>query len=166
MTSDGHHDADPGDGRDETPNERHDRNWTEILQELRVIQTGTQVLTGFLLTLAFQPRFADLEPYEVNIYLGLVIVAVLATVLALAPVSLHRAIFRRKAKGDLVRIANRLLILTIAAMGLTLIGTTMLIFDVAVGYVAGLIAGGIAALVVVAAWVLMPARLRFGHPVD
>lgn len=49
------------DGRDESPSERADRNWYEVLQELRVMQTGTQILTGFLLALAFQPAFADLD---------------------------------------------------------------------------------------------------------
>ncbi len=92
-------DVDPHDGRDETEMERNDRNWTEILQELRVIQTGTQILTGFLLTLAFQQRFTDLDAYQVDTYLALVIVAALATALALAPVALHRALFRRRAKS-------------------------------------------------------------------
>ena len=50
-------DADPSDGRDESLNEKMDRNWNDILQELRVTQTGTQILTGFLLAIAFQPRF-------------------------------------------------------------------------------------------------------------
>ncbi|TPX04580.1 sodium:proton antiporter, partial [Schumannella luteola] len=38
-------DVAPGDGRDETEAERLDRNWNEILQETRVVQTGTQILT-------------------------------------------------------------------------------------------------------------------------
>src|SRR5439155_6937869 len=40
----------------ESPTERLDRNWNDILQELRVVQTGVQLLTGFLLTLPFQQR--------------------------------------------------------------------------------------------------------------
>ncbi|HEX3197712.1 MAG TPA: DUF6328 family protein, partial [Propionibacteriaceae bacterium] len=53
-------DVDQTDGRDESLNERMDRNWNEILQELRVTQTGTQIFTGFLLTIAFQTRFGEL----------------------------------------------------------------------------------------------------------
>ena len=60
---------DLADGRDETPTERYDRNWIELLQELRVLQTGTQILTGFLLALAFQPAFADLNDGERTFYL-------------------------------------------------------------------------------------------------
>ncbi len=65
-------DVDPDDGRDETENERMDRNWDEIIQELRVTQTGTQILTGFLLTIAFQPRFVELDSFQHAVYLTLV----------------------------------------------------------------------------------------------
>lgn len=153
-------DALPGDGREETETERLDRNWTEILQELRVIQTGTQILTGFLLSLAFQPRFTDLNGYQVGVYLALVVVAALATVLALAPVSLHRALFRQGAKDVIVRIANRLLILTLVAVALTLAGTSLLIFDVAVGRTAGLVAGVVALALASGTWALLPLRAR------
>jgi hypothetical protein len=78
-------DVDPADGRNETLNERMDRNWNEILQELRVTQTGTQIFTGFLLTIAFQARFSELTTFQVRVYLILVIAAVLTTALGLAP---------------------------------------------------------------------------------
>ena len=71
------------DGRDETPNERADRNWTEALQELRVMQTGTQILAGFLLTLAFQPAFADLSTGQRVFSLVLLVLATLSAIAAL-----------------------------------------------------------------------------------
>lgn len=157
-------DATPQVGRDETEDERNDRNWTEILQELRVIQTGTQILTGFLLILPFQQRFSTLDAYQLDAYLVLVVAAVLATALALSPVALHRALFRRRAKGTIVRIANLVLKLTLAAVGLTLTGTAMLIFDVVVGREAGVIAGVIALVVVVIAWVALPSTVRTKYP--
>ena len=147
-----HLDADPTDGRDETEMERLDRNWTEILQELRVIQTGTQILTGFLLTLAFQQRFTDLDQFQVDVYLGLVVVAAAATILGLAPVSLHRTLFRRKAKQAIVHIANRILKLTIVVVAFTLSGTILLIFDVVVSRPAGVIAGIVTLVVAFSTW--------------
>lgn len=153
-------DVNPHDGRDETEDERNDRNWNEILQELRVIQTGTQILTGFLLTLAFQQRFTDLDEYQVDTYLALVVVAVLATALAVTPVAVHRALFRRRAKGTIVRVADGLLKATLVAVGLTLTGTAMLIFDVVVSRAAGLVAGGLSLVVVVLAWLLLPTGMR------
>lgn len=157
-------DIDPRDGRDETENERNDRNWTELLQELRVIQTGTQILTGFLLTLAFQQRFSELDSYQVATYLALVVVAALATALALSPVALHRALFRHRAKGTIVRIANLVLKATLAAVGLTLVGTSMLIFDVVVGRTAGIVAAGAALVVVIIGWIVLPIVVRTRYP--
>jgi hypothetical protein len=148
------------DGRDETVTERSDRNWTEILQELRVIQTGTQILTGFLLTLAFQSRFTELDQYQVVLYLALVSAAVLATALALSPVSLHRALFGRKVKPQLVTASDRLLKVTLVVVSLTLVGTAMLIFDVVVGRSAGLIAGILAATIAISLWVVLPTLAR------
>src|SRR4029453_1166479 len=105
-----HRDVDPSDGRDESPNERSDRNWADILQELRVALTGTQLIGGFLLAGGFQPRFEDLDDYQLTLYLILVSMAGLATVIGLAPVTLHRTLFRRQVKERIVRTGNRLLI--------------------------------------------------------
>lgn len=153
-------DAVPGDGRDETEGERLDRNWNELLQELRVTQTGTQVFTGFLLTIPFQQRFGDLTPEQVSIYLVLVGFSVLATVLAIAPVSLHRTLFRQGAKTHIVHIANMLLIAALAAVALTLTGTALLVFDVALGHPAGIAAGVVTFVVTVLAWAALPAVTR------
>ena len=150
-------DAVPGDGRDETEGERLDRNWNELLQELRVTQTGTQVFTGFLLTIPFQQRFGDLSPSQLTIYLVLVGFSALATVLAIAPVSLHRALFRQGAKTRIVHIANVLLIGALAAVGLTLTGTALLVFDVVVGHPAGIAAGAITFVITALAWAALPA---------
>src|SRR5919112_2806245 len=97
------------DERDETETERLDRNWGELLQELRVLETGTQILTGFLLTVAFQQRFTELNDGQVTLYIVLVSLCCLAAVLALAPVSLHRLLFRQGRKDALVRWTDRLL---------------------------------------------------------
>jgi hypothetical protein len=153
-------DSDPG----ESEAERVQRNWTEILQELRVIQTGSQILTGFLLTLAFQPRFADLDALQRTLYLALVATAALTTILGLAPVSLHRTLFRQGAKETIVRVADIVMKITLAAVGFTLAGTVVLIFDVVMGRAAALIAGGGALVVILVAWITIPAislrRLR------
>lgn len=95
------------DDRRETPTERLDRNWNEILQELRVTQTGVQILTGFLLTVPFQQRFEELTGTQREIYLVLVVLAAITTGLMVAPVSLHRMLFRRRAKASLVAVADR-----------------------------------------------------------
>lgn len=143
-------------GRDETPLEKADRNWNDILQELRAVQTGTTIITGFLLAVAFQPRFEDLEPYEQGLYLVLVVLAGLATVLGLAPVIMHRQLFGLRQKERLVRSANGLLIALLVVVSLLAAGVTSLIFDVVVGRVAGFVALGVASAVLIVFWTVVP----------
>src|SRR6201996_4292485 len=90
------------DTRGETETERLDRNWNDLLQELRVVQTGVQLLTGFLLTLPFQARFTQLGEFQQNVYLVTVGLAVSATGVLVAPVAIHRMLFRRHARLALV----------------------------------------------------------------
>ena len=152
-------DVDPADGRDESLNERMDRNWNEILQELRVTQTGTQIFTGFLLTIAFQARFTELTTFQVRVYLVLVVAAVLTTALGLAPVSLHRSLFRKGAKMIIVETAHIIMRIILVGVAVMLIGTMLLIFDLVVGRNAALIVAGLTLLVVIILAVL-PAVLR------
>ena len=142
-------DVDPTDGRDESLNERMDRNWNEILQELRVTQTGTQIFTGFLLTIAFQARFSELTTFQVRVYLVLVTAAVLTTALGLAPVSLHRSLFRKGAKMIIVQTAHVIMRIMLVGVAVMLIGTVLLIFDLVVDRRAALVAAGVTLLVLI-----------------
>lgn len=145
--------------RDETPTERADRNWSELTQELRVTQTGTQILTAFLLTLPFQPRFAELPPVEVALYLALVVLGVLTTALMVAPVSLHRFLFGRGRKIELVRIASRITAVALVALALLITGTVAFVFGLVLGGAATWIAPLIAILVLGALWLVLPWRM-------
>ena len=142
-------DIDPTDGRDESLNERMDRNWNEILQELRVTQTGTQIFTGFLLTIAFQSRFSELTTFQVRVYLILVAAAVLTTALGLAPVNLHRSMFREGAKMIIVQTAHVIVRIMLVGVAVMLIGTVLLIFDLVVDRRAALIIAGVTLLVLI-----------------
>ncbi|WP_061015141.1 DUF6328 family protein [Microbacterium sp. CCH5-D1] len=167
MTSDpsrGEHERDDRvDGRDETANERADRNWDELLQELRVMQTGTQILTGFLLAVAFQPRFTDMDELQRDLYVVLVALAAVATILALAPVGMHRALFGRRRKPDLVRIAARVVRIDLVVIGALTVGVTTLIVDFTVNRTAGVIALFAALVLIGALWLALPRVMR-GRP--
>ncbi|MDQ1569553.1 MAG: hypothetical protein QOF79_227 [Actinomycetota bacterium] len=149
-------DIDPADGRNETEAERSDRNWTDILQELRVTQTGTQIISGFLLTVAFQQRFTSLPPYELVIYGALVALAAVSTLLGLSAVSLHRAQFRRHGKPQVVNVASRLLAITVWVVAILAVGVVLFIFDFVFNLAAGLIAGVIALAAILLFIVLIP----------
>ncbi|MFE4226634.1 DUF6328 family protein [Arthrobacter sp. NPDC056886] len=148
------------DGRDESRLERMDRNWAELLQELRVLQTGVQVLAGFLLTLPFQTRFQTLDDYQTRLYLANVILAALTTSTILLPVSVHRRLFRQGLKATLVASADTIAKFSLAGVGLLSVGTTSLIFDVTVGRTAGLVAGVGLLAVLVLLLIVVPARLQ------
>lgn len=148
------------DGRTETQAERADRNWEEVLQELRVLQTGTQILTGFLLAVAFQPTFVDLSSQQRMLYVVLLMLAVLSAVIALAPVALHRALFRRHVKPEVVRYGHVCLIAALVTVGLLLSGVVAFVVDVVVGGWVTWAAGGVFAAIIVALWIAVPLRLR------
>jgi hypothetical protein len=151
--------GDRGD-RDETPTERMDRNWDELLQELKVAQTGVQLQAGFLMTLPFQQRFTQLSAGQRDLYLVAFGFAILATALLVAPVPLHRVLFRRHRKGQLVDSASRLTGAGLISLALSLVAAVALIFDVTLGGAAGL-AGAVGAAVVIGSlWLVHPVRLR------
>jgi hypothetical protein len=151
---------DRADGRDESPAERFDRNWSDVLQELRVLQTGTQILTGFLLALAFQPAFADLSEGERAFYLVLVVLAAISAVVALAPVALHRFVFGQGRKGTVVAYGHTALVTALATVSLLLIGVVAFVFDVVVGTTASWVAGVVLGVMIVVLWVITPVMLR------
>jgi len=146
-------------GRDETPDERADRRWGDLLQELRVMQTGVQLLAGFLLTLPFQDRFADLDEFQRNFYLTLVVLAGVTTALVLTPVAAHRALSGRQVKDRLVRTASLIAVCALTGVSLLVVGITSFLFDVVVGRTSAAIVGGAMAIVLVALLVLLPRRL-------
>jgi hypothetical protein len=153
-------DADATDGRNETEAQRSDRNWNEILQEMRVTQTGSQILSGFLLAVAFQQRFTELDGYQYSVYGVLVGLAALSTILGLATVSLHRVQFRHHHKPEVVQMGSRVLVITVTVVGILSAGVVLLIFDVVFGRAPGLIAGSVAVAVLVVLLGVVPRSVR------
>ncbi|MEC3852780.1 DUF6328 family protein [Paenarthrobacter ureafaciens] len=143
-------------GRNESTEERMDRNWMELIQELRVLQTGVQILGGFLLTLPFQERFEELDEWQVTLYLCNVLVAALTTILIVMPVSVHRRLFRRGLKAALVSNADLVTKLALGGVALLIVGSAALVFDVTIGRTAGLVTGGTIILIVLVIVVGMP----------
>jgi hypothetical protein len=154
------------DDRQESHAERLDRNWVELIQELRVAQTGVQVLAGFLLTLPFSSRFGDIGHGHRLTYLVAFSLAVVTVGLMTAPVALHRFLFGRHEKDVLVRAGDTFAKTGMTAMGLTLVAVVVLIFGVVVDDLAGIIAGALVFAFYLLAWVVLPLRLlrRSEHP--
>jgi len=119
-----------GKGRDETVEERRDRNWADLLQELRVTQTGVQLIAGFLLTLPFTDEFDRISAFDRRLYLALVVLAGVVIGLTLAPIAIHRRLFGEHIKDRLVRAAHLLMHGVLAGIVLLISGITLLVFDV------------------------------------
>lgn len=146
--------------RHETETEGLDRNWISLLQELRVVQTGVQLLTGFLLMLPFQDRFSTLSDVMKQVYLVTVLCSIASTVLLIAPVATHRLLFRRHQLEKLVTAAHRYALGGLTLLGLTLTGVVTLMFDVVVGGAAATGAAAGVAVMFSLVWLVLPLRSR------
>jgi hypothetical protein len=148
------------DSRDETEDERADRNLGELLQELRVAQTGVQILFAFLLTLPFTQRFHEVTSEQRVVYLLTLVTAALATVCIIGPVSQHRILFQQGLKPELVQATNRLANYGLVFLWISVVLSVFLIFDVVVSTAMAVLASTLLAVVFVLIWYVQPLRIR------
>lgn len=120
-------------GRDESGPERLDRNYGELLQELRVSQVGVQILFASLLTLSFTERFTRITSLQRGTYVVTLLAAAAATAFLIAPVAFHRVVFRHSQKDDLVRNAHRMAIGGMTCLVVAVVGAVLLILEVVLG---------------------------------
>lgn len=133
-----------------------DRNWTELLQELRVTQTGVQLLSGFLLTVPFSSRFPELDGVERTAYVLAFAGSILATALLVAPVAFHRVLFRRGRRRWLIEAANICARAGLSSLALTTSGIFFLVIDLVVSRPAAWAALAAAGAVFTALWLVLP----------
>jgi hypothetical protein len=151
-------DEDPG--RHETPEERYDRNFGEILQELRVAAIGVQVLFAFLLTMPFTNRFGSLDGAQRALYTATLLISALAIAFLVTPVAFHRVEFRRHRKGAIVAFANVMAIAGLVCVAFAITGAVCLVMTVAEdGPLIPIAVGGLA-LVFTGLWLVLPLASR------
>lgn len=149
--------------REETEDERADRNFADLLQELRVAQTGVQFLFAFLLTLAFTQRFQAITSQQKVIYVGTLLATAVSSALLIGPVPLHRTLFRRGLKPRLVRGADRMARGGLAMLLVAINGAMLLILDVVLeGWLPYALAAGVLVWFVLV-WYVVPLRTRIGE---
>lgn len=155
MNDDAHPDA-KSDGRQETRTERADRNLAEMLQELRVLQTGVQILFGFLLILAVQPRFASADAFEKGVYFTTLVLSCVATIFLMAPVAYHRVLFGRGRKVEIVKMSNRLTHVGMVALWLAISSAVLLVLDLVLERPMAWAISGAVGAVFLAVWYVLP----------
>src|ERR1700761_666809 len=150
-------------GREETEDERLDRNLGELLQELRVALPGVQVLFAFLLAVPFQQHFSSISEFDKKAYFATLLLTAFAAALLIAPSAYHRLTFRYQQKHRLVFVANRLAIAGLAALALAMTCAIMLITSFLFGTVATIVTVVVAFAMFVVLWAVLPLRRRFRY---
>ena len=158
--------ADTGDGdqeRDEGEGAKADRRYNELLQELRVAQTGVQFLFAFLLTLAFTQRFAQITDFQKWLYVGTLVVALGAAALLIGPVPMHRLLYRRGLKPRLIVASDRMVRAGLVALVIAINGASLLVLDVVLeGWLPFLLASS-TTLWFALVWYVVPMTARERH---
>src|SRR3954454_7457146 len=146
--------------RGESDLQRLDRHLTELVSEVRVMQTGVQVLFAFLLTVPFTTRFIEIGAFDRIVYVVTLLCAAIACAFLMAPAACHRLLFRRRDKRYLVWLANRMALAGLAFVGAAMIGVVLLVTSVILTPVvaASLTAG--TAVVFIVLWFGLPMRRR------
>jgi hypothetical protein len=146
--------------RDEGAAARLDRHWQELLQELRVAQTGVQILFAFLLVVAFSRPFQQADEFTHTVFALTLIVTAMATGLLIAPVSVHRLVFRRLLRAELVQLGSWMAIGGLALMLLAVAGALLLALDVVLAREAAIVVSVIVAIWLATFWYILPMALR------
>jgi hypothetical protein len=156
MTGDG----DAGKDDEASEDAQADRRYTELLQELRVAQTGVQFLFAFLLTLAFTQRFVHITELQKWLYLGTLVVSSVAAALLIGPVPMHRILHGRGLKPRLVRESHLMVSAGLVALVVAINGAILLVVDVVLGGWLPFLVAGLTTLWFVIIWYVVPVTTR------
>ncbi|MFF2012901.1 DUF6328 family protein [Streptomyces sp. NPDC058195] len=148
----------------ETPAERADRNLVELLQELRVVQTGVQIVFAFLLGVAFTSRFPDLDTFERATYVVTLLLTVVASAVLATPVALHRGLFHQGVKDRIVALSARLAKIGLVFLALALNGAVLLLMTVVLGRAAAVAITAATLALFAGLWFVLPRALLRPHP--
>jgi hypothetical protein len=148
----------------ESPAERADRNFGDLLQELRVAQTGVQFLFAFLLTAPLQAGFTRMGAGDRALLVVDMIVLAVAAICLIAPVAWHRALFRRHLKDQVVDAASRLAVAGLAFLGVGVVLSITLAVDLVMPTWVALPCGAAIGVAAVMLWLVLPLRQRRALP--
>ncbi|MDW5327399.1 DUF6328 family protein [Plantactinospora sp. KLBMP9567] len=144
----------------ETEKQRWQRNFADLLQELRVAQTGVQILFAFLLTLPFSSGFPRATTFQKDTYVVALLSAAAATALIISPVAFHRALFRQGRKPELVRFAHGMATGGLAFMLVSMVSSVLLITDFLLPRAVAFVLSGLTGLWFLTFWAVLPSLRR------
>ena len=132
------------------------RAYAEVLQEIRIAQTGSQVLLGFLLSMGFTERFSHLNQTQLVMYVSTLTMNVAATAVLVAPTAFRQLTFHRHMERQTLVAANRYVLSGLILLMGTIVGSLLFALSTIFGF-------GKAAIVAVAS-LLWFAIWWFGFP--
>ena len=144
----------------ENSQERTARELIELLQELRIVIPGVQVLFAFLLTVPFNQGFAKLATVQRDVFFATLLCTAAATALLIAPSAHHRILFRQGVREKRLEIGNTLAILGLVFLVPAMVGVMFVITDLAFGLTAALIVTVVMALGFLLLWFILPLPYR------
>jgi 4-amino-4-deoxy-L-arabinose transferase-like glycosyltransferase len=147
--------------QDELNGSDHDqRSLNEMLQELRVLQQGSQILAGFLVLLPFSEGFAKIAPFEKWVYIVAFIAAIISLICFSAPAAQHRIERPLRHRIKFKRLSTRIIIAGTIALSVALISTTQLVLNEVVGDQWASIGTAIIGILITIIWWLIPLRKK------
>jgi hypothetical protein len=144
----------------EDAHERTARELIELLQELRIVIPGVQVLFAFLLTVPFSQGFTKLDSLQRGVFFATLLCTAAATALLIAPSSHHRILFRQGVREQRLKLGNVLAILGLTFLVPAMVGVLFVITDLMFGLVAAIIVTVLVALGFVLLWFVLPLPYR------
>jgi Family of unknown function (DUF6328) len=153
----------PETGRDETEDERLDRNLQEMLGELRVALPGVQVLFAFLLVVPFNVRFADVTQFQKTVFFATLLCTAASTLCLIAPTAHHRVEFRRRQKAWLVRTGNRIILVGLALLAVAMTGAVLFVTDFLYSSTTTAVVAATMSAAIVLIWYVIPLRRLAAH---
>lgn len=144
----------------ENEQERRARELAELLQELRVVLPGVQVLFAFLLTVPFSARFGYVSPLQQTVFFGTLVCTAISAGLLLAPSAHHRLLWRQQAREHRLRMANRFAIAGMILLVPGMVGAIFVITDILFGSTAAAVGTAAIAAFYVCVWFVIPIWYR------
>ena len=144
----------------EDPQERMAREMIELLQELRIVIPGVQVLFAFLLTVPFNQRFTELNTVQRDVFFATLLCTAAATALLIAPSAHHRLLFRKGLREQRLKMGNLLAILGLVFLVPAMVGVVFVITDLIFGSAVALVVTVAMALLFSLLWLVLPLPYR------
>jgi hypothetical protein len=141
--------------REETEQERLDRQLNQLLNELRVAMPGVQVLFAFLLAVPFQQRFGQVTDFQKNVYFVTLLAAAAASALFIAPTAYHRLMFQARDKPRLVALSSKFALAGLVALAIAINGALLLVTDVLFDGTAVIATAAVAATLYIGLWFVL-----------